>query len=68
MEYPAAGTTFQQDLPLQMYVFPVNPQAKLDQVFLEFLAVPENPVMLDPEWIDEKREKWISDWREIILQ
>jgi thiamine transport system substrate-binding protein len=60
--------TFQQDLPLQMYVFPVNPQAKLDQVFLEFLAVPENPVMLDPEWISENREKWISDWREIILQ
>ncbi len=59
---------FQQDLPLQMYVFPVNPEAQLDQVFLDFLAVPDNPVMLDPAQIAENREKWINDWRETVLQ
>ena len=62
------STTFQEDLPLQMFVFPVNPQAKLDQAFLDFLAVPENPVMLDPESITENREQWINDWRETVLQ
>ena len=62
------STTFQEDLPLQMYVFPVNPQAQLDQVFLDFLAIPENPVMLDPEKITENREKWINDWRETVLR
>ena len=62
------STTFQEDMPLQMYVFPVNPEAKLDQAFLDFLAVPDNPVMLDPALITENREKWINDWRETVLQ
>jgi len=62
------STTFQEDMPLQMYVFPVNPEAKLDQTFLDFLAVPDNPVMLDPALITENREKWINDWRETVLQ
>jgi len=62
------STTFQEDLPLQMYVFPVNPQAELDQAFLDFLAIPENPVMLDPDLITEKREEWINNWRETVLQ
>ena len=59
---------FQEDMPLQMYVFPVNPEAQLDQVFLDYLAVPENPVILDPQMIAEYREEWISRWREVVLQ
>ncbi len=62
------STTFQEDLPLQMFVFPVNPDAALDQVFVDYLAVPENPVILDPGEIGEKREEWISAWREVVLQ
>jgi thiamine transport system substrate-binding protein len=62
------SVTFQQNMPLQMYVFPVNPQAKLDQVFLDFLALPDNPVMLDPGMVSEMREQWINAWRETVLQ
>ena len=62
------STTFQEDLPLQMYVFPVNPDAELDQVFLDYLAIPANPVILDPQMIADYREEWISRWREIVLQ
>ena len=62
------STTFQEDLPLQMFVFPVNPNASLDQVFVDYLAVPENPVVLDPAEIGEKREEWITAWREVVLQ
>ena len=62
------STTFQEDMPLQMYVFPVNPNAQLDQVFVDYLAVPENPVILDPAMIAEYREEWISRWREVVLQ
>ena len=62
------STTFQEDLPLQMFVFPVNPDASLDQVFVDYLAVPENPVSLDPAEIGENREEWISAWREVVLQ
>lgn len=59
---------FQEDLPLQMYVFPVNPNAELDQVFVDYLAVAEDPIILDPAMIQEYREEWISRWREVVLQ
>ena len=59
--------TFQSDMPLQMYVFPVHPDAVLDQVFVDFLAVPENPVQLDSQLILENRENWVEDWRETVF-
>ncbi len=60
--------TFQADIPLQMYVFPVNPNATLDVTFVEFLAVPDHPVLLDPAEIAEKREQWLDDWTELVLR
>lgn len=60
--------TFQEDLPLQMFVFPVNPSAELDQVFLDYLAVPDNPVTLDLDRIAAMREDWITAWRDVVLQ
>jgi thiamine transport system substrate-binding protein len=59
---------FQEDIPLQMYVFPVNPEAALDPTFVEYLAVPEEPVVLDPAEIAANREAWISAWTETVLR
>lgn len=58
---------FQQDLPLQNFVYPVNPQAKLPEVFLQFAQVPEQPASLSPDQIAAGREKWISDWTATVL-
>jgi thiamine transport system substrate-binding protein len=60
--------TFQEDIPLQMYVFPVNENAQLDETFTKYLAEPENPVTLDPQSIADNREKWIVDWTEVVLR
>lgn len=60
--------TFQEDIPLQMYVFPVNPDAQLDEIFVQYLTVPENPVTLDPADIATNRETWINAWTEIVLR
>jgi thiamine transport system substrate-binding protein len=62
------STTFQEDIPLQMFVFPVNPNAKLDPVFTKFLATTEEPVQLDPQLIAQMRETWITDWMEVVLR
>jgi len=62
------STRFQEDIPLQMYVFPVNPNAALDERFNQYLALPENPVVLDPAAIDAQRETWIKAWTEIVLR
>jgi thiamine transport system substrate-binding protein len=62
------STTFQEDMPWQMYVFPVNPGAQLDQAFLDYLAVPDDPVVLDPAEIAANREEWIQAWTELVLR
>lgn len=62
------STRFQEDIPLQMYVFPVNPETALDTVFVEHLDVAEDPVSLAPEKIAENRETWIQAWTETVLR
>lgn len=62
------STTFQEDMPLQMYVFPVNPNARLDAMFVRYLAIPEHPAYVSPEDIAAHREEWIQAWTETVLQ
>jgi len=59
---------FQEDIPLQMYVFPVNPGAKLDEAFTQYLAIPDAPVILSPELIAANREAWVAAWTEVVLR
>ncbi len=60
--------TFQEDLPLQMFVFPVNPQAGLADVFVNFLEVPQQPILVSPEAIAAHREEWVAAWTEAVLR
>jgi thiamine transport system substrate-binding protein len=62
------STTFQEDMPLQMYVFPVNSQAKLDETFQKYLSIPEHPAYVSPEDIAANRESWINAWTEVVLK
>ncbi len=59
---------FQEDMPLQMYVFPVNENAVLDPSFVDYMAVPENPVVLSPEDISVHREEWIEAWTDLVIR
>lgn len=59
---------FQEDLPLRMFVFPVHPDAELDEIFLRYLAIPENPIYLPIEEIAANREVWIQAWTETVLR
>jgi thiamine transport system substrate-binding protein len=60
--------TFQKDMPLQMFVFPVNPDATLDEAFLEHLELPEVTASVSPEDIAQNREQWLQDWTETVLR
>lgn len=62
------STNFQQDMPLQMYVFPVNPNAKLNDIFQKFLSIPNKPAYLTPDDIAANRETWINAWTETVLR
>lgn len=60
--------TFQEDMPLQMFVFPVNENAKLDETFQKYLVIPDETAQVAPERIAGNREKWIQDWTETVLR
>ncbi len=62
------STTFQEDMPLNMYVFPVNPAAQLPEVFEEHLVVPDRTAQVDAASIAANRETWIQNWRETTLR
>jgi thiamine transport system substrate-binding protein len=62
------GTDFQEDLPLQMFVFPVNPDAELPDVFVEYAQVAEEPAQVDSAEIDANREEWIQAWTATVLR
>lgn len=60
------GTTFQEDIPLKMFVFPANSRAALPDVFVRFAQIPANPVMVDPAVIEANREAWIEAWTQAV--
>jgi thiamine transport system substrate-binding protein len=59
---------FQEDIPLQMYVFPVNENAQLNETFQKYLAIPQETAQVSPNAIAENREKWIQEWTETVLR
>jgi thiamine transport system substrate-binding protein len=59
---------FQEDLPLQMFVFPVNPAAQLPEAFVKYAQIPGQPATLDPALIAERREAWIEAWTKTVLR
>jgi thiamine transport system substrate-binding protein len=60
--------TFQEDIPLNMFVFPSNTKAQLPQVFVDWAAIPEEPATVAPEQIEANREMWIESWTEAVLR
>ena len=62
------STTFQEDMPLQMAVFPVNPNAKLNDSFKKYLVLPQETGSISPQEIATNRDKWIEAWTETVLK
>jgi thiamine transport system substrate-binding protein len=62
------GVDFQEDVPLQMFVFPVNIEAELPPVFTENTAIPQNPALMPYDQIDENRAAWIEAWTETVIR
>jgi thiamine transport system substrate-binding protein len=62
------GPDFQQDMPLQMFVYPVNSTVVLPDAFQKYAAVADSPASLPPEEIASGREAWINAWTEAVLK
>ena len=59
---------FQEDIPLNMFVFPVNRNADLPPEFVEHAVVPEEPLELAPEEIEANRDEWVAEWTRIVVR
>ena len=59
---------FQEDIPLNMFVFPVNPDAKLPDVFAAHAKKAEKPGVVGHNKIAEKRMEWIDAWTNEMLR
>ncbi|MDO8362544.1 MAG: thiamine ABC transporter substrate-binding protein [Actinomycetota bacterium] len=62
------GERFQRELPLTLFVYPVNTDVQLPDVFTEFAVVPDDPFEIVPATIAANREQWQDQWNEIVLR
>jgi thiamine transport system substrate-binding protein len=53
---------FQEDVPGQMYVYPVNGEAALPEAFEKYTAEVSDPLSLPAADIDANRDRWIEQW------
>jgi|GEM_PF-186838 len=59
---------YQEDLPLNQFVYPLNPQAKLPDAFTMWSKVAAEPANLAPDVIAKNRDQWIEQWTNEVLR
>ena len=60
------GERFQRELPLTLFVYPVNDSVELPEVFTKFAVIPDEPFTMEPDRIDRNRRQWQDEWSEIV--
>jgi thiamine transport system substrate-binding protein len=60
--------TFQADVPLSMFVYPVRTGIELPPEFTDHAVAPGEVAELAPEVIDASREAWIDAWTDVVLR
>ncbi len=60
--------TFQEDIPANMFVFPVNTKAQLPKEFRSSVKLVDKPLTLDPATIEAKRDDWTARWTSAVLR
>lgn len=60
--------TFQEDIPLNMFVEPVSDAAEIPEEFEEHRTEIDAPLTLAPAEIEAGRDRWTDRWTEIVLR
>jgi thiamine transport system substrate-binding protein len=58
---------FQEDMPLNMFVYPVNGQATLPEIFTKFAQPAVGPAAI-PVDLAANRDSWIEAWTQAVLR
>lgn len=59
--------SFQEDVPLRMFVFPVVDDAELPSEFERWSEEPEAPLALPPERVATERDAWVQTWTDLMF-
>ncbi|MBE0669699.1 MAG: thiamine ABC transporter substrate-binding protein [Anaerolineales bacterium] len=57
---------FQEDMPLNMFVYPVNQTADLPEVFTQYAQVTDQPATISYAEIATNRDAWIEAWTQVM--
>jgi len=58
---------FQEDMPLNMFVYPVNDQAVLPDSFAQYAPAAIEPANI-PDTLPDNRDTWIEAWTQAVLR
>ncbi|MBV2353509.1 thiamine ABC transporter substrate-binding protein [Streptomyces sp. J2-1] len=59
---------FQQDMPLNMYVYPVAEGARVPAEFTTYGPPAKDPATLPPATIAANRDQWVKTWTSLVLK
>ncbi|GEC06463.1 thiamine ABC transporter substrate-binding protein [Streptomyces spinoverrucosus] len=59
---------FQDDMPLNMFVYPVREGAQVPEEFVKYGPQAEDPETMDPAKIAENRDEWVKSWTSLVLK
>ena len=62
------STRFQNELPLNLFVYPARTDATLPREFTDFAVVPNAPLTIEPEVIATNRQVWQDEWTTIVVR
>ncbi|WP_282089630.1 thiamine ABC transporter substrate-binding protein [Streptomyces tendae] len=60
--------SFQEDMPLNMFVYPVREGAQVPEVFSKFGPQAKDPQTLDPAKLADNRDQWVKSWTSLVLK
>ncbi|MDX2554377.1 thiamine ABC transporter substrate-binding protein [Streptomyces stelliscabiei] len=59
---------FQEDMPLNMFVYPVVEGASVPAEFTEYGHAAKDPETMAPKKIAENRDQWVKSWTSLVLK
>ncbi|CAM5606696.1 thiamine ABC transporter substrate-binding protein [Streptomyces hirsutus] len=59
---------FQDDMPLNMFVYPVREDAQVPEEFTKFGPRAEDPETMAPARIADHRDQWVKSWTSLVLK
>ncbi|MFK5647488.1 thiamine ABC transporter substrate binding subunit [Ornithinimicrobium sp. LYQ121] len=55
----------QASIPDSMYMYPVDDEVALPELWAQFAPLAEEPIVVHPGQIEEQRETWLREWADI---